>query len=549
MQTERKPTADEIARFENAGYWRNRTLTDYFDEALARHPARVAVAGLDGQRLTYAALGDRVDRVVAHLWAAGIRPGDVISVQLPNWVEFAIIHLAATWLGAITNPLLPNYRSKELSHILDFAGTKAVFIPKVYRGVDFPAMYAKLRPKLRSLEHIYVVGGHAGMAMTSFETLLTPPSHPAPSLPRPGGNDVTILIFTSGTESTPKGVMHSHNTALFTTIALSERFGLGPDEVIWTPSPLGHGSGFQWGLRLAIALGGTLVLQDIWDPEAGLDLIEREGCTFVYAATPFVSMLLDARSVAGRSLRLRIFGCGGAPIPSSIGEAVRDRMNCRLIGTWGMTECFVASASAPGDADRKCWTTDGRALPGVEIAVFDEARTRRLDAGEIGEFATRGPHVSLGYFNDPARTRQTFTEQGWLFSGDLATMDDDGYVRLVGRKKDVINRGGLKFSACEIEELLCTHPNVREAAIVGVPDTRLGEKSCAFIVSAGPVALDELTRLLEQRGVAKFKLPEYIVLVNALPLTASGKVQKFVLRDGFTNGSYPPLQGAPGLRE
>ena len=275
MQIQRKPTAEDIAHYETAGFWRNRTLTDLFDDARARHPQRLAVIGPGGERLTFASLSDNVERVAAHLWAAGIRSGDVISVQLPNWVEFAIIHLAATRLGAVTNPLLPNYRSKELRYIFDFAGTKAAFIPRTYRGVDFPAMYWEFLPKLKSLQHVYVVDGSGSKAMTSFETLLTPPSCALPSLPRPSGNDVTLLIFTSGTESTPKGVMHSHNTALFSMMALAKRFGLGPDEIIWTPSPLGHGSGFQWGLRLAITLGGTVVLQDIWDAEVGLDLIER----------------------------------------------------------------------------------------------------------------------------------------------------------------------------------------------------------------------------------------------------------------------------------
>ncbi|MGE0853156.1 MAG: AMP-binding protein [Hyphomicrobiaceae bacterium] len=538
MQPEYKPTDEEIARFEESGYWRNRLLTDYFDEAVARHPERLAVIGPDGQRLTYTALAESVRRVAGRLWSAGLRPGDVISVQLPNQVEFAIIHLAATRIGAITNPLLPNYRARELSHILGFARTKAAFIPKTYRGVDFPVMYLELRPKLETLESIYVVGGNAGeLGMAGFDELLGPPPQPLPPMPRPGANDITLLIFTSGTEATPKGVMHSHNTALFSTMALSERFGLGSEEVIWTPSPLGHGSGFQWGLRLAMALGGTLVLQDLWDPEAGLDLIERERCTFVYAATPFVTMLLDSPSLDRRSLRLRLFGCGGAPIPPSVGEDVRMRMNCRLIGTWGMSECFVATACSPMDADYACWTTDGRPLPGVEIAIFDEARTRPLGAGETGELATRGPHVSLGYFNDPVRTRQTFSQDGWLFSGDLATVDHQGHVRLIGRKKDLINRGGLKFAAREIEELLCTHPDVRDVAIVGVPDSRLGEKSCAFIVSTAAIELHDLTRLLEEHGVAKFKLPEYLVRLSELPRTASGKVQKFVLREQFLGGA------------
>lgn len=543
MQMQRRPVAADIVYFEKAGFWRNRTLIDLFDDARARHPERLAIVGARGERLTYAELSAKVDRVAANLWAAGIRSGDVISLQLPNWVEFAFIHLAATRIGAITNPLLPNYRSKELRYIFQCASTKAVFIPASHRNVDFPALYSEFLPEISSLEHVYVVGGSDDGIMKSFDRLLEPPSS-LPSFPRHDGNEISLLIFTSGTELSPKGVMHSHNTALFSMMALAERFGLGSDEIIWTPSPLGHGSGFQWGLRLGIALGGTVVLQDKWDAEAGLDLIEREGCTFVYAATPFAVMLLDAPSIEKRSLRLRIFGCGGAPIPHSIGAVMRERTNCHLIGTWGMTECFVGTASGPADGTDKCWTTDGRPLTGIEVAVFDETRTRCLDAGETGEFATRGPHVSLGYLNDPIRTGQTFSEDGWLFTGDLATIDRDGFVRLVGRKKDLINRGGIKYSARELEDLICLHPDVQVAAVVGVPDEKLGEKACAFVVSTRKIALAELTQLLERQGVMKYKLPEYLVSVDELPLTASGKVQKVILRDNFVDGAYHVTQSS-----
>ena len=538
MQIQRRPAAKDIAAFEKAGFWRNHTLTQLFDEACARHPDRVAIVGPGGERLTYSELSAKTDRVAANLWAAGIRAGDVISLQLPNWVEFAFVHLAATKIGAVTNPLLPNYRSKELRYIFEFAQTKAAFIPATYRTVDYPSLYSEFASKVESLKHVFLVGASDRGEMKSFDRLLEAPVSPLPPLPRPDGSDVTLLIFTSGTESSPKGVMHSHNTALSSIMALAERLGLGSDEIIWTPSPLGHGSGLQWGLRIGIALGGTVVLQDVWDAEAAVDLIEREGCTFVYAATPFAVMLLDAPSTANRNLPLRIFGCGGAPIPRSIGEVMQDRMNCHLIGTWGMTECFVGTASGPGEGAEKCWSTDGRALQGIEMAIYDETRTRCLGAGETGELATRGPHVSLGYLNDPIRTKQTFSEDGWLFSGDLATIDPQGFVRLVGRKKDLINRGGIKYPAREIEDMICMHPDVREAAIVGIPDPILGERACAFVVATRTIILAELTALLERQNVMKNKLPEYLVLLNELPLTASGKVQKSVLRQNFINGEY-----------
>jgi non-ribosomal peptide synthetase component E (peptide arylation enzyme) len=219
---------------------------------------------------------------------------------------------------------------------------------------------------------------------------------------------------------------------------------------------------------------------------------------------------------------------------------MREKFGVTLIGMWGMTECFVGSAAPPDDRDEKLFETDGKAMPGAELAIFDETRTRQLPPGEVGELATRGPHVALGYFRDPQRTRDTFSPEGWLFSNDLATIDAEGYIRLVGRKKDIINRGGLKISAREIEEMLLRDERIASIAIVGVPDARLGEKTCAFVVPRGgaQIRLVELVDRLEGKGVAKYKLPEYLVALPEMPMTASGKIQKFMLRDGFTAGQY-----------
>ena len=219
---------------------------------------------------------------------------------------------------------------------------------------------------------------------------------------------------------------------------------------------------------------------------------------------------------------------------------MRQKIGCTLIGMWGMTECFVGSASAPNAPDDKLWGTDGCAMPGGELAIFDETRSKTLQPGEVGELAARGPFVALGYFGDPKRSRETFTPEGWLFSNDLATIDADGYIRLVGRKKEIVNRGGLKISVRQMEDYLVGHPKILSVAIVGVPDRLLGEKSCAFVVPRGDqiITLGEVTNFLEARQVAKYKFPEYLVILPEMPTTPSGKIQKFVLRDNFIKGLY-----------
>lgn len=540
MKFETILTSESSRRYKADGWWEDRTLLDYFDAAVASRPSATAIVAPHGRRMSFAELDEESRRVAAHFAALGLEKGDVVSIQLPNWAEFAAVHLAATRLGGVTNPLLPIYRENELSYILRFARSAIAVIPGNYRNWDYPAMYARMWPSLPDLKEVLVVRGEAPARMRPYGDLCTPAVAALPALEH-GGDDVSALVFTSGTESKPKGVMHSHNTMMYGTRTMAKLLGLTRDDVVWAPSPLGHGTAFLWGLRQAITLGSKLVLQDIWDPEEALRLIEAERCTFTLAATPFVSMLVDSPSAGKRDTSsFRFFGCAGAPIPRQRGVDAQEKLGCLLIGMWGMSECFVGSASPPDDPEEKLWGTDGKAMPGTELAIFDEMRTRMLPPGEVGEFATRGPHVALGYFNDPERTKEAFSPDGWLFTNDLATIDADGYIRIVGRKKDIINRGGLKISAREIEEFLLQHPLVKAATIVAVPDPRVGEKSCVFVIPQGPRAptLAELVQFLEKRDIAKYKLPEYLVVISAFPMTPSGKIQKFVLRDGVVNGTY-----------
>lgn len=538
-------TPERSRLYTQNGLWCGKNLIEYFDAAVARTPNKTAVVA-PGARMTYAELDAQTNSVAAHLRALGIRKGDVISVQLPNCPEFVTVHLAASRLGVVTNSLLHIYRDADVSYIMGKARTAAVFIPQFYRKFDYPTMYANIWPSLPDLKHVFVLGGEGLPGMKSFETLRAPTGAATARVATEpySGDDVCALVFTSGTESKPKGVMHSHNTLMYSTLSMAKLLGLNADDSVWTPSPVGHGTGFLWGVRQAITLGATVVLQDIWDPDEALRLIARERCTFTMAATPFAAMLLESPLVGTLDLSsFRIFACAGTAIPQKLGMDMRKRLGCTLIGMWGMSECAVGSASPPSDPGEKLWGTDGKAVIGAELAIFDDTRTHMLPTGEVGELASRGPHVALGYFNDPERTKETFRADGWLFTGDLAKMDADGYIRLVGRKKEIINRGALKISVAQMEEYLVSHPKVLSVAMVGVPDERLGEKSCAFVVTRNEAttSLKEINDFLDEHKVAKYKFPEYLVLLRELPTTPSGKIQKFVLRDGFIKGRYEVL--------
>lgn len=519
------------------GLWQGKTLLDYFDVAVARDPGKTAIVAPGNVRFTFVELAAAAERATFGLASVGVGPGDVVSLQLPNCAEFIVVHLAATRLGAITNPLLPNYRAKELGYILKFARSKVLVTMQRYRNFDHAAMYAELRGQLPDLKEIFTIGGADIAGMRPYGELVAK-SGPLPKVLL-RGDDITALIFTSGTESTPKGVIHSHNTAMFSTVQMARVIRLTSEDVVWMPSPIAHGTGFQWGVRQALTLGASIVLQDIWDAEEALRLIEAERCSYVLSATSFVTMLLDSPSLNSHDLSsMRIFACAGAPIPRQLGERARAELGCTLIGMWGMTECFVGSASPPDLSDDKLWCTDGRAMPGTELAIFDADRNQILPPGEVGELATRGPHVALGYFNDPERSASTFRENGWLFTNDLATIDQDGFIRIVGRIKEIINRGGLKISVREIEDLMIEIPEIAQVAIVPIPDERLGERSCACVITRGGQGIEPktITSYLQARGLAKYKQPEFIALVKEFPMTLSGKIQRFRLREDIVEG-------------
>jgi len=517
-----------------------RTIAHALDDVVARTPDKTAlVAG--SIRWTYQELAAKVDVLAAHLVRLGVGPGDVVSIQLPNWAEFSAIYVAVTKVGAVVNTLLPIYRAKELGYILKFAKTKLVFVPGVFRNFDYRPLYRDLRPQLSDLQQIVVVGGDCPDDMLDFASLQAPIASVAPPL-YVRGDEPNALIFTSGTESSPKGVVHTHDTMNFGNRSVASFLALNSEEVIWAASPVGHATGMMWAVRLGIFLGATVVMQEVWDPAAAIDLIERERCTFTTAATPFAAMLLEQPGLQDRDLSsFRNFMCGGAAIPSTLGQAMRERLGVNLLPLWGMSEAFISTLCGPDDPDEARYGTDGKALPGVEMAIFDPDRSRILPPGEEGEIATRGPHVCTGYFNDPERTAASFSADGWLFSGDLGVIDEGGYLRVLGRIKDIINRGGLKISAVEVEDMLLRHPKIGAVAMVGIPDNRLGEKACACVVPRPneTVTLSDLVTLLKDGGVAAYKLPEYIALIDALPMTATGKVQKFKLRDDLVSGLLP----------
>jgi cyclohexanecarboxylate-CoA ligase len=450
---------------------------------------------------------------------------------LPNWWQFTALHLACLRLGAISGPLMPIFRERELAFMLGLAEAKVFVVPRSFRGFDHAAMAQGLRAGLPALQHVLVVGD-------SFETLLDTPREERTDLLRlfagrePAPDEVVEVQYTSGTTGEPKGVMHTSNTLMATVDAFAERLALGRDDVVLMASPMAHQTGFLYGMMMPLVLGATAVLQDIWDPRRAAAAIAAERVNFTMGATPF---LADLTGVVAEGVQevssLRTFVSAGAPIPRALVERAGQVLEANIISAWGMTENGAVTMTRPGDPPDKTIGTDGVCLPGMEIRVVDP-EGRPLPTGAEGLLKARGAFNFVGYLKRPHLYGHD--AEGWFDTGDLARIDADGYVRITGRAKDILIRGGENIPVVEIEGLLFRHPQVQAVAIVGMPDVRLGERACAFVVprpGAAPT-LKELTCFLEQEHkVARQYLPERLELVDDLPRTPSGKVQKFRLRE------------------
>ena len=517
------------------GFWRDETLLNHLARAVARSPDKTAIVACRSDigtetRLSYAQIDDLSNRLAAALHARGIGRGDVVSFQLPNWWEFSILHLACLKLGAISNPLMVIFRERELRFMLGLAGSKILVVPASFRGFDYAAMATNLREHLPRLAHIFVVGRDGA---DGFARLLEDAAPAAAFTPAdgPGPDEVIQLLYTSGTTGEPKGVMHSSNTMLSNLEYFAERLGLGVNDVIHMPSPLAHQLGFMYGIVLPIMLGGTAILQDIFSAPEMARQIRDEAASFTMGATPFLNDLTEHVAATGQATpSLRVFVSAGAPIPRALVAKARQTLGAAIVSAWGMSENGAVTTTRLDDGEEKATTTDGGPLPGMELRILG-ADGAVLPAGQEGQLQVRGCSNFIGYLKRPELNPND--PDGWFDTGDLARMDADGYIRIAGRSKDIIIRGGENIPVVEVEGLLFRHPAVAEVAIVGIPDARLGERACAFVRlrEGANLSLSEVTTYLEAQRMARQYMPERLEILAELPRTPSGKIQKFKLRD------------------
>lgn len=522
-------------QFRADGLWTRRTIGSYLEDAAIHSPTRLAVVA-GRTRLTYLDLWGKAAGLAAGLSKWGLTAGATVSYILPNWVETVVLHHALTLLGAVSNPIVPIYRHTELKFILGQAEPSLLVLPHRYRDFNFVTMVEELRDEHALPERTrFAVARPKGplpSEFATFESLFDAATesgrrhydHAHP-------DDVTMLLYTSGTTGPAKGVLHTHETLIYENRSIASLFDLSSDDSIFMASPLSHITGVLYGLQLPLILGSKVVLQDKWDAAEAAQTIEREGCSFTVAATPFLQGLLGAYENLGQDSALRAFACGGADVPPDLIRRSRAQFGAAVVRVYGSTEFPTLSCSGPQESADVAATTDGRPIAAALCRVVDEMG-RPLGANEVGELVVDGPECFQGYL-DAHENAGSFTDDGFFRTGDLASINDQGFVTIHGRKKDIIIRLGEKISAKEVEDLLFGHPAVADVAVVAVPDGALGEIGCAFVVVYADQSFDfaEMTRYLATCRVAKQKFPERLEIVGGLPRTASGKVEKYRLRE------------------
>ena len=533
----------EIEHYYRSGVWSTDTFHDLLVRRVEQNPDKVFAT--DGTRsLTFRELFDAGQRLAVGLHRRGLRRGDAAAVQLPNWVEFIEVLTALSRLGVIMVPIMPIYRREDVGYVLSNAGVTAVFTPAQFSKFDYLDMYLGLGQEHPGITIVVARpdGTAEGIAdadanVFTLDQLAADTDDDSARAelgipPRP--DDPFVLVYTSGTTSRPKGCVHTFNTYCAGARALVGPFGYTEADVQFGPSPIAHTTGLVTSVLLPMLTGAATHLMAKWDPVRGIEEIQRFGCTAAVTAPTFLHTLLSDYDAQSHDLStLRLWTCAGAPIPAAVVERAGATLpDIKVLSLYGRSENLVTTTCSVTDDVSRALTSDGTAMAGAEVKIVDNDGNE-VPRGVEGDIAYRGPAHMIEYLANPEETAALFTKDGFSKSGDLGNMTDDGYVRVTGRTKDIVIRGGMNISVREIEEHLAHHPALRAFSVVGMPDERLGERVCCFVVAAtGHEAptVDDMREFLLERGMPIQKTPERVVVVDVLPMTATGKVLKHELR-------------------
>ena len=526
-------TQERIAECHAAGYWRDEVLGDLLEAQARSRPDAIAV--VDGpRRVTWAELYRLSRRLALHLWEVGLRPGDVVVLQLPNWLEYLVSYHAIQLLGGIVCQPGVDWRAQEVEYALSLGPAKAIIIPSEVRSFDYPAMVAELWSRAPQLAHVLVARGIAPEGCISLDVLLSDPiedryDEEILKRCRRGANEVSRLVFTSGTTGQPKAIMHTHNTTRFSSRVAVETFGLNSSDVFLAYVPMSANFGAMLGIYMPIEAGATVVLTDRFS--RALELIESERVTYLPGTPTAFNAILNNPDLARHDLSsIKLIMTAGANCPVEVIRAVRDRLTGMFIEAFGMNEFGAGIWTWPEDDPTEVDGSVGRPFQGVETRVVD-VQGQQVAVDQPGELLVRHAGMCVGYYRNPEANAESWDEDGWFHTGDLAAMDSKGNISIVGRKKDIIIRGGANISPFEVEEAMIPHPKVREVSVIGLQDSYYGEVVCACVIPnpGEEPTLEELRDFLKPR-IAYYKLPTRLGLCQQFPLNSMGKVLKSALR-------------------
>lgn len=578
---------EQMERYRREGSWGTRTLADCWEEAVRKYPDREYVVDDRGNRYTYAGLDEKAGRVAAYLVSQGIGPGDVVSFQIPIWSEFVITTVAVLKVGAVVNPMGMCFQGEELEHLLNLSESKIYLCPTWFHKTDYEANILAVREAVPSLQDVVLlenirprksglrtfeevleaygrkgparsakVSGSSAFGVSGPEGTDQDGEGPAEQVEGRDGrerrasvesDDVALLLCTSGTTRGTKEVMLTHDNLIFSETSFNRELGLGMDDIMFMPAPLNHATGFNHGLIAPMLMGAKVVLQERFDCPKAIDYMEREGCTYSMGATPFIYDILKELDQTGKELSsLRFYLCGGAPVPGAMVQRAWSH-KILLCEVYGSTESCPHVYVHPEEALALNGTTSGRPIQGVEVRLVDD-QGRDVPVGTPGEEISRGPNVFVGYLKDQAATDQSLDDEGWFYSGDICVGDDKGNIRVIGRKKDMIVRGGENLNANDINNDIEGCPGVADHTVIGMPDDRLGERICAYLVlepGVETVTHEDVIRHFKQQKINKRYWPERVEIIDALPRTDSGKVKKYLLVEDIKKRMQKDPAGTP----
>lgn len=533
-------TKEKIEGYLASGEWQKKSFVDFIEKHAANTPETPAIIDQDGTVTTYGELNEKATQLALGLLELGILPGERIAIQLPNRSEFLI-----TLIGAAKASILPvlchlPYTNNDLNYIMELTGARALFIPDQIKSRNYVEMGLELRTSHDCLEHVVVLSDKNHQNTLNINDLINNKSGSPDKLEqtRPVGTDPFFLMFTSGTTGKPKAELHLHANNVFWVNQFNEACQFPQDAKWLLVTPLAHLTGLGVGALGAFYRGAPVVLLEAWDVEKAVEVIERDKPTYFLGAPP---MLIDFARFEGLEKHdissVQVMAYAGATCPKDILNTLTRRMNCGIIAFYGYTEAGVTHCTQPGDSVETTSSSFGRIVDGLEERLVDE-NGEDIPAPCEGEMVVRGAGFIPGYYGQPHNTKRMFDQNGWFHSNDVVQKDKDGYCTFVSRKDDLINRGGYKIDPREIEEILYTHPRIGQAAVVAMPDERLGQRAAVFIVpkeSTDVFSLEEVTKYLEKNGITKVHWPEAVEMISGFPMTSTGKFQRFALREKAKN--------------